>query len=111
MKINPMDLLKNAKKFQEQMGDLQQKMDDVVVVGSAGGGMVEIEVNGRLEVLSVRLEPDFVNADNVEMLQDLIKYAFTDAAERVKAEVSSEVGGLVSGLGGDFAKNFPGGSA
>jgi DNA-binding YbaB/EbfC family protein len=103
-----MELLKNAKKFQEQMGDLQKKMEDVVVTGSAGGGMVEIEVNGRLEVLSVKLEPDIVTEDNVGMLQDLIKYAFTDAAERVKIEVSSEVGGLVSDLGGDLEKNFPG---
>jgi DNA-binding YbaB/EbfC family protein len=104
-----MDFLKNAKKFQEQMGDLQQKMEDVVVTGSAGGGMVEIEVNGRLEVLSVKLEPDIVNEGNIEMLQDLIKYAFTDAAERVKVEVSSEVGGLVSGLSGELAKDFPNG--
>jgi DNA-binding YbaB/EbfC family protein len=104
MTINPADLFKNAKAFQEQMGTLQQKMEDVIVVGSAGGGMVEIEVNGRLEVLSVRLDKDFVNADNVEMLQDLIKYAFTNAAEKVKGEVTSEVGSLVQGISSSFTK-------
>jgi DNA-binding YbaB/EbfC family protein len=108
--FNAKDLLKNAKKFQEQMGDLQEKMEGVTVTGSAGGGMVEIEVNGRLEVMSVKLEPDIVNTDNIGMLQDLIKYAFTDASERVKAEMSSEVSGLVSGLSGDIAKNFPDGA-
>ncbi|MDR3302768.1 MAG: YbaB/EbfC family nucleoid-associated protein [Spirochaetaceae bacterium] len=105
MKINPMDILKNA--LQEQMGDLQEKMESVVVTGSAGGGMVEIDLNGRMEVSAVRLAPEIVNPDDIGMLQDLIQFAFTDAAEKVRGAVSSQMGQLVSAMSG----NFSGGNA
>jgi DNA-binding YbaB/EbfC family protein len=106
-----MDVLKNAKKLQEQMGDIQKKMESVVVTGSSGGGMVEIDMNGRMEVVAVRITAEIVNPQEIEMLQDLILFAFSDAVEKVRAAVSVEMGHLVSGMGGDFTQQWTGNSA
>lgn len=99
MQFNPMDILKNAKKIQEQMGDLQQKMEGITVTGCAGAGMVEIDMNGRMDVIAVRIETSIVSQDNVDMLEDLVHSAFTDAVEKVRAAVGSEMGNLAGAFG------------
>jgi DNA-binding YbaB/EbfC family protein len=102
MNINPFELLKNAQKIQEQMGNVQEKLGTITATGSAGGGMVEIDINGRMEVQAVRIHPDTLN--DVEMLQDLIAAAFTSAMEKIKEALSREMGSLM----GSMPPGFPG---
>ena len=79
MNINPFDILKNAQKIQEQMTVFQEKLGSITVTGSAGGGMVEIDLNGRIEMLSIRITRELINPQEGEMLEDLIIAAFTNA--------------------------------
>ncbi|MDR0513251.1 MAG: YbaB/EbfC family nucleoid-associated protein [Treponema sp.] len=107
MNINPFDLLKNAQKIQEQMGSFQEKLEAVRVTGSAGGGMAEIDMNGKMEVLAVRIAPEAMEDGDRVMLQDLIAAAFANAMEKVKEAISREVGGMIPG-GMQALQGFPG---
>jgi DNA-binding YbaB/EbfC family protein len=100
MNINPFDILKNAQKIQEQMSGFQEKLGGITATGASGGGLVEIEVNGKLEVTSVQIAPEAV--EDIEMLQDLIMAAFTDSMAKVKELISSEAAAMTGGL------NIPG---
>jgi len=102
MNINPFDLLKNAQKIQEQMSGFQDKLADICATGAAGGGLVEIDINGKLELLSVRISPQAMEGGDTEMLQDLIMAAFTDGMAKVKEAISGEVGSMAGGM------NIPG---
>ena len=95
MNINPFDILKNAQKIQEQMGAFQEKLGAIKVTGSAGGKMAEVDLNGRMEVLAVRIEPEIM--DDREMLQDLITAAFNNAMEKVREEINKEMGSMIPG--------------
>jgi DNA-binding YbaB/EbfC family protein len=103
--INPFDILKNAQKIQEQMGSLQEKLGALSVTGSAGGGMVEIDINGRMEILAVRIAPEAVNPGDITMLQDLIAAALGAALGKIREAISREMGVLTGGM----APGFPGG--
>ena len=102
MNINPFDILKNAQKIQEQMNGFQEKLGGISVTGSAGAGLVEIDINGKFELLAVRISPVTMDGHDTEMLQDLIMAAFTDGVAKVKEAISGEVGGMTGGL------NIPG---
>jgi DNA-binding YbaB/EbfC family protein len=106
MAINPFDILKNAQKIQEQMGSFQEKLGDIVETGSAGGGMVEVDMNGRMEILGVRILPEA--ADDIEMLQDLVAAAFSSATGKIREALNREMGALM-GLTGGLPPGFPGG--
>ena len=106
MNINPFDILKNAQKIQEQMGAFQEKLGTIRITGSAGGGMTEIDMNGRMEVLAVRIAPEAMEGGDREMLQDLVAAAFADALGKVREEVNREVGGMIPG--GIQGMNIPG---
>jgi len=97
MNINPFDLLKNAQKIQEQMGSFQEKLGGIQITGSAGGGMIEIDMNGRMEVLTIRIAPEAMEGGDREMLQDLITAAFNSAMEKVREAINREVGGMIPG--------------
>jgi len=92
MNINPFDVLKNAQKIQEQMNGFQEKLGTMTATGSAAAGLVEIDFNGKLEVLAVRIAPQAM--DDVEMLQDLIMSAFTDGMAKVKETIAGQVGAM-----------------
>ena len=100
MNINPFDLLKNASKIQEQMGSFQEKLGGISATGSSGGGLVEIDINGKLEVFAVRIAPEA--AGDAEMLQDLVMSAFTDGMNKVRERITFEVGSMTGGM------NIPG---
>jgi DNA-binding YbaB/EbfC family protein len=100
MNINPFDFLKNAQKIQEQMSGFQEKLGDITATGASGAGLVEIDLNGRLEVSAVRIAPEALT--DAEMLQDLIMAAFTDGMAKVKEAITSEVGAMTGGM------NIPG---
>ena len=106
MNINPFDIMKNAQKIQEQMGAFQEKLAAISITGSAGGGMTEIDMNGRMEILAVRIAPEAMEGGDREMLQDLIMAAFNNAIEKVREEINRELGGMIPG--GLQGMNFPG---
>jgi len=100
MNINPFDIFKNAQKIQEQMSGFQEKLGAITATGSSGAGLVEIDINGKLEVLAVRIAPQAM--EDAEMLQDLIMAAFSGGMAKVKEMINSEVGSMTGGL------NIPG---
>jgi DNA-binding YbaB/EbfC family protein len=105
MNINPFDILKNAQKIQEQMGDFQEKLGTISETGLSGGGMVEIELNGRMEVLAVKISPEAVDPNDIVMLQDLVAAANASAKEKKKERINIEMGALTGGMG---IPNIPG---
>ncbi|MDR1430275.1 MAG: YbaB/EbfC family nucleoid-associated protein [Spirochaetaceae bacterium] len=100
MNINPFDLLKNAQKIQEQMGSIQEKLGGLVVTGSSGGGMVEIDLNGRFEMTGIRIARESLDPLDIPLLQDLVKAAYAGAAEKIREALSREMGVLAGGIPG-----------
>ena len=98
MTINPYDLLKNLGSIQAKMEEVQEKLGGVRVVGSAGGDMVRVEMNGRLDVLSVKVSPEAVDPEDLDMLQDLFRAAVTDALFKAKEAIRVEMTGLTGGM-------------
>ena len=98
MASNPLDFLKAIQGLQRNMGDMEEKLRGVQVSGSAGGDMVEVVLNGHLEVISVRIAPDAIDRDEREMLEDLIRAAFTDAVGKVKAHLRGEFSSMLGGM-------------
>jgi DNA-binding YbaB/EbfC family protein len=107
MNINPLELMKNAQKIQEQMGVFQEKLADISATGSSGGGMVEIEINGKFEVLAVRISPEAIEDGDREMLEDLVMTALSNSLVKIRETITQEVGKIAGGnvLGG---MGFPG---
>jgi len=95
MNINPFDILKNAQKIQEQMGVFQEKLGEIKIRGSAGGGMVEIDMNGKMETLAVRIAAEAM--EDRDMLQDLCAAAMNNAMEKIKEAVNREAGAMIPG--------------
>jgi DNA-binding YbaB/EbfC family protein len=92
---NLQQIMKQAQQMQEQ---LQKQMSELAVEGSSGGGMVTIKMNGLKQVLGVRIEPEAVTSGDVEMLQDLIVAAFSEASRKVDEEISGKMGNLTGGM-------------
>ncbi len=98
------DIMKQAQKMQEQLAKVQEEAANKIVEASAGGGMVTVTANGRQEVLSVKIERDVVNPDDIEMLQDLIVAATNEALKKGRDMLADEMKGMTGGLG----LNIPG---
>ncbi|MBW1679870.1 MAG: YbaB/EbfC family nucleoid-associated protein [Deltaproteobacteria bacterium] len=98
-------IMKQAQQFQAKMSQLQEKLGEETVEASAGGGMVTAVVNGRQEVVSIRIEPEVADPDDVEMLQDLVLAAVNEGLNRAREMVNEEMGKLTKGLG---LPNIPG---
>ncbi len=96
--MNPMDMLKNFQDIQAKMSETQEKLRGVTAVGTAGGDMVRVEFNGHMEVRSVKISPEAVDPDDIEMLEDLLLAACTDGITKVKEKIQEEVSGLTGGL-------------
>jgi len=94
MNINPFDLLKNAGKIQEQMGQFQEKLGNLRVTGSSGGGMVMIEINGRMEVQNVKISEEVMAEGDRELLGDLVTAAFNSAMEKIREAINQEMGAM-----------------
>ena len=95
---NIMDLQKMMRTAKEMQDRMQKELAELRVEGSSGGGMVTVALDGHKRLLALRLEPEVVNKDEVDMLQDLILAAFSDAAAKVDEAVSRKLGGLAGGL-------------
>ena len=99
------NLMKQAQQFQNKMTKLQEELGERTVEASAGGGMVTVVVNGRQELVSIKIEPEVINSDDKEMLQDLILAAINDGLSKAKEMVNEEMGKLTRGLN---LPNIPG---
>ena len=93
MNINQM--MKQAQQMQER---LQKQMAELRVEASAGGGMVSVVVNGNKQILSLKIDPEVVSKEDVEMLQDLILAAINDAQRKAEEELNRHMGGMMGGL-------------
>ena len=98
MAINPFDLLKQFGNMQERMNEMQARLGRVTAIGSSGGGMVQVELNGRMEVGPVTISPEAVDPSDITMLQDLLRAALSDALVKVKEKIREEVSSLTGGL-------------
>ena len=88
-------MMKQAQKMQEQ---LQKQMQELRIEATAGGGMVTVTVNGTKQLLSLRIDPEVVSKDDVEMLQDLILAAVNDAHRKVDEQLQKAMGGMMPGM-------------
>src|ERR1041385_6860164 len=93
--FNIQELMSQAKRQYEV---LQKKMQETVVEGSAGGGTVTLKMDGRKQVLNIKIDPDAVKSGDVEMLQDLITAAFNGASRKVDESMQSAMGGMLGGM-------------
>jgi nucleoid-associated protein EbfC len=110
MGINPFDILKNAQKIQEQMGSFQEKLVAISATGSSGGGMVEIDLNGKFEVTAARISPTLMESGDTEMLQDLIVAAFSNGHDNIREKLSREIGAMAGGFDISGLSGLMGGS-
>jgi hypothetical protein len=92
------DLLKQAQEMQGRIAKIQEELGQKTVEGSAGGGMVRITVNGQLNLTAVKIEPSVVNAEEKEMLEDLILAAANDGMRKAREMVTAEMGKITGGF-------------
>ena len=90
--MNIQEMMKQAQQMQER---LQQQMAQLRVEGNAGGGMVTVIINGAKQVQSLKIDPEVVSKDDVEMLQDLVVAAINDAQRKADEEMSQKMGGML----------------
>ncbi len=88
--------------MQERMANLQKELEMKTVEAQAGGGMVRVVVNGKYEIVSLKIEKEVVNPEDIEMLQDLIAAAVNEGVRKAQEMASSEMGKITGGL------NIPG---
>ena len=93
--MNIQQMMKQAQQMQEKM---QKQMAELRVEGNAGGGMVAVTMNGAKQVLSLKIDPEAVSKEDVEMLQDLILAAINDAHRKADEEMQNQMGGMMGGL-------------
>jgi len=96
------NLLKKAQQLQEKMAKLQEELSEKTVETSAGGGMVTVIATGKQEIASIKIDPEVVNQEDIEMLEDLVLAAVNDALSQAKQMVTEEMSKLTGGV------NIPG---
>jgi DNA-binding YbaB/EbfC family protein len=92
------NLMKQAQQMQARMAKMQEEVGKRTVEAAAGGGMVKVVANGRQEILDLVLEPEVVDPDDIEMLQDLILAAVNEALRQAQAMMTDEMSKLTGGL-------------
>jgi len=93
--MNIQNMMKQAQQMQER---LQKQMAELRIEATAGGGMVTVVVNGGKQLMSIKIDPEVVVKEDVEMLQDLILAAVNDAQRKADEEMSKSMGGMMGGL-------------
>ncbi|WP_299442547.1 YbaB/EbfC family nucleoid-associated protein [uncultured Rhodospira sp.] len=101
------NLMKQAQEMQSKMAEMQQKMQEMEVSGTAGGGMVDVVINGKGELRSLKLDKSIVDPEDKEMLEDLIVAAFNDAKAKADEAMKEEMGKMTGGLKLPPGMNFP----
>ena len=100
------DMMKHAQKFQKQMLEVQEEIGKKTAEGSSGGGMVKVIVNGHQDILEVKIDPEVVDPEDVELLEDLIVAAVANGQEKAKVLAEEEMGKILPG--GIGALGIPG---
>ncbi len=103
---NMANLMKQAQKMQRQMEEQAKEMETKEFSATAGGGAVEVTVNGSKKILNVKLKEEVVDPDDVEMLEDLLVVALNEALEKVDAASTSAMNKLTGGMGGGMPGLF-----
>lgn len=91
-------MMKQAQQMQAKMAEMQAALETVEMTGAAGGGMVQVTLNGKTDLKSVKLDKSLLDPNEVEVLEDLIVAAFNDAKTRVEAHVQQEMAKVTGGL-------------
>ncbi len=99
---NMNQMLKQAQKMQENMMKAKEELEKKSVQASSGGGMVEVVVNGKMEILELKIKPEAIDPDDVEMLEDLVKAAVNQGLRNAQSMVEAEMGKATGGF------NIPG---
>lgn len=99
---NMNQMMKQVKKMQEEMMKAQQELEKKEFVGSAGGDVVKVTMSGQKQVLGIEIDPQVVDPDDIEMLQDLITAAFNEAMKKVDETAQKDMGKFTAGM------NIPG---
>ncbi|KUK11284.1 MAG: Nucleoid-associated protein [Clostridia bacterium 41_269] len=99
-KMNKM--MKQVQKMQASLAKLQEELEEKVVEASSGGGAVKVKVNGKQEVLELKIDPEAVDPDDIGMLEDLVLAAVNEALKKAQEMVNEEMGKITGGF------NFPG---
>lgn len=90
--------MKMIQQMQNRMMKIQQELEETVVEGTAGGGVVKVEVNGQRSMQSIKIDPSAVDPEDVEMLEDLVVAAVQDAMERASKLAEDKMGALTGGM-------------
>lgn len=96
-------LMKQAQQMQQKMTEMQQQLETVEMTGIAGGGLVQVTLNGKSELKKIKIDKSVLDPEEAEVVEDLIVAAFNDAKQKVAAHAETEMHKLTGGL------NLPGG--
>ena len=99
---NMNNVLKQAQKMQEEMERVQTELEEKTVEATAGGGMVEVKVSGKKEILSIKIKPDVVDPEDIETLEDLVMVAVNDAIKKADDMITEGMSAVTGGI------NIPG---
>ncbi len=99
---NMNNLMKQAQKLQKQMEDMQKELENKEFETSVGGGAVVVKANGKKQLVSIKIQPEVLDPDDVEMLEDLVLSAVNEVLKKADEETNSEMGKLTGGF------NMPG---
>jgi DNA-binding YbaB/EbfC family protein len=102
MKGNIGNMMKQVQQMQAKMAEIQAELEKMEVEGTSGGGMVKVIVNGKQDIISIAIDPEVVDKDEIEMLQDLIVAAINQAKEKAQAIQAEQMSAITGGL------NLPG---
>jgi nucleoid-associated protein EbfC len=91
-------MMKQAQEMQAKMAEMQARLDQVQVTGAAGGGLVQVTLTGKGDMRQVKIDKSLIDPNEVEVLEDLIRAAFSDAKTRVESHVAEEMSKLTGGL-------------
>lgn len=97
--MNPKDLMRQVQQMQTQMESIQEEANREVLEVTAGGGMVSLAINGALEVQHIRIAPEVVDPDDVDMLQDLVLAAVNEGIQKAQAMVAERLSAVTGGMG------------
>ncbi len=101
------NLMKQAQEMQAKMGEMQQKMQEMEISGTAGGGMVQVTINGKGDLRGLTIDKSIVDPEDKEMLEDLIVAAFNDAKTKVEEVTKEQMAELTGGLKLPPGMNLP----
>jgi nucleoid-associated protein EbfC len=97
---NMNEMMRQVQQMQAEMAKAQESLKDEVVEATAGGGMVTVKLNGELEVLDLRIDPEAVDPEDVELLQDMVQAAINEGIRSAQEVAASKLGAVTGGLGG-----------